>query len=281
MQHQTNVEATTLAYERWLHESHSPAHARRTAVRNAAFLLPHVTPGMRLLDAGCGPGSITIGLATAVAGGSGDQVGEAIGIDLNEHSIESARAAAKNAGVENARFESASIYALPFADDTFDAAFSHAVMQHLSDPLAALAELHRVLKPGGVIGVADADLSGSLIHPSSPALDRSFELMIRLRHVSGGTSDAGRRLRSLLADAGFARTAASVIADADGARETTARTGGFWASYYESPPLIAHVVALGLASAADLGAISGAWRAWGTDAGAFWARFWCQAIGWK
>jgi len=72
-----------------------------------------------------------------------------------------------------------------------------------------------------------------------------------------------------------------VIADADGARESAARTGEFWAGYFESPPLVAHVVALGLATGDELSAMSEAWRAWGGDAGAFWARFWCQAVGWR
>jgi cyclopropane fatty-acyl-phospholipid synthase-like methyltransferase len=65
----TDTTETRSAFERWLRGAHSPAHARRTAACNAAFMLPHLRPGMRLLDAGCGPGSNTIGLAEAVAPG--------------------------------------------------------------------------------------------------------------------------------------------------------------------------------------------------------------------
>ena len=50
----------------------------RTAANNPAYLLPHLTPGMRLLNIGCGPGSISVALAAAVA------PGECYGIDLEE-----------------------------------------------------------------------------------------------------------------------------------------------------------------------------------------------------
>ena len=71
-------------YESWLRRVNQPAHARRTAERNAAFFLPHLQPGVRLLDAGCGAGSITLGLAEAVSGG------EAIGVDASGEAIASA-----------------------------------------------------------------------------------------------------------------------------------------------------------------------------------------------
>ena len=151
-------------YETWLREAHAPAHARRTAERNAAFLLPHLKPGMRLIDAGCGAGSITIGLAKAVA------PGEAVGVDLSDVSIERARALADERGAGNCTFDIADASALPFEDATFDAAFAHAMLQHVEFPLDVLRELRRVLRPGGVIGVADADRDGWIMAPQPPAL---------------------------------------------------------------------------------------------------------------
>ena len=71
---------------------------------------------MRLLDVGCGPGSITLGLAEAVA------PGEVVGVDLQPAQVEQARALAAERGVANVRFEVASAYALPFPDAAFDAA---------------------------------------------------------------------------------------------------------------------------------------------------------------
>jgi SAM-dependent methyltransferase len=230
---------------------------------------------MRLLDAGCGPGSITLGLADAIG-----PDGQAVGIDASGKSIAAARALAADRDIPNVRFSVADIHALPFADGTFDAAFIHAVLQHLPDPLAALREVRRVMKPGAVIGIGDADLDGSLIWPATPALDRSIRLMAELSRAEGGSPHVGRRLRTALHDAGFSPTAASVIADADGASEATMRTGAFWAALHESPPFLAHITALGLATEPELHAMAAAWRKWGADSGAFWARFWCHAVGW-
>ena len=112
---------------------------KRTASQDAAFLLPHLRAGMRVLDAGCGPGSITLGLATAVA------PGEVVGIDAQPSLVEQARALAVQRSVTNVRFEVADVYDLPFPDGSFDAAFANTVLQHLREPVQALAELIRRL----------------------------------------------------------------------------------------------------------------------------------------
>ncbi|MDP9237131.1 MAG: methyltransferase domain-containing protein [Chloroflexota bacterium] len=268
-----NTTDTRSAFEQWLRRAHSPAHARRTAARNAAFLLPHLRPGMRLLDGGCGPGSITIGLAEAVA------PGEVIGIDASTAAIDDARAAAPSKSCSNIRFEVADVYALPYDDASFDAVFSHAVMQHLREPARALRELRRVLRPGGIIGVADADHDGSIIAPSDPRIDASMQLLRRLREAGGGGDPrVGKHLRSLLHEAGFARCEATATAGYEGAAVPARMTGEFWARYFESPQLISRATELGLADRDGIADMASAWRAWGQHPGAFWARFACEAI---
>ena len=90
---------------------------RRTAAREAGFLLPHLSAGMRLLDCGCGPGSITVGMAEAVA------PGQVVGIDIepNEYRLTWSQAAERTC--TNLRFAVADVYRLPFADNVFDATF--------------------------------------------------------------------------------------------------------------------------------------------------------------
>src|SRR5258708_6746577 len=98
-----------------------PGLARRTAAREAAFLLPHLQPGMRLLDCGFGPGTITLGLAEFVA------PGEVVGVDLEARQVDAARRRADDQGITNVRFERGDLYALPFPDASFDVVFANAV----------------------------------------------------------------------------------------------------------------------------------------------------------
>jgi SAM-dependent methyltransferase len=227
---------------------------------------------MRLLDAGCGPGSITLGLAETVA------PGEVVGIDISERSIAVARAAAENTETRNARFEAASVYALPFDSGHFDVVFAHAVFQHLSEPAVALAELRRVLRPGGLLALAVADYGGSLIAPELPGVMASLALVERLRSDSGGNPRIGRQLGLLVSAAGFDSVHCSATASYEGSPEACARTGEFWARYMEAPEFITRVERNHWASREELLAMASAWRTWATTPGAFWARFWCQVL---
>jgi SAM-dependent methyltransferase len=262
-------------YTRWLRAQHSPAHSRRTAARNAAFLLPHLRPGMRLLDVGCGPGSITIGLATAVA------PGEAVGIDANADSVAAATQLAADRECPNARFVVGDAYALLYGGDEFDAVFMHAILQHLHEPAAALGEAYRVLRPGGPVAVADADYGGHLIAPRTPELDAAIALQERIRLRSGGNTRVGARLGVLLAEAGFERIDASATANSTGTTESALLVAEFNANYLAAPGLGDHATAAGWATHAALTAASQAWREWGRAPGAFEAMFWCHAVGWK
>ena len=94
----------------------------RTAEVHGAFLLPYLKPGMRFLDCGCGPGTLTRGFAEFVA------PGEAIGIDMEASQFSATAETAREDGVENLSFRTGDIYHLPFADEHFDVVFGSAVL---------------------------------------------------------------------------------------------------------------------------------------------------------
>jgi ubiquinone/menaquinone biosynthesis C-methylase UbiE len=138
-------------------------HATRTAASMAEFFLAHLRPGMRVLDCGCGPGSITVGLAEHVA------PGEVIGIDIDPTHIALAQTRAADAGLSNVRFETADMYTLPFANAAFDAVFCHAVLAHLRHPSQALSEIRRVLQPEGVVGTRGSISRGCSLPLTTPS----------------------------------------------------------------------------------------------------------------
>jgi ubiquinone/menaquinone biosynthesis C-methylase UbiE len=267
------VDAARENYARWVSSAHLGAFTRRTAERNAAFLLPHLKPGMHLLDAGCGPGAITLGLAAAVA------PGHVTGVDVHEPSLELARALALERGVQNVTFGQHHLRALPYDEGTFDAVFMHAVLQHVDEPEAILRELRRVMKPGAIIGVGDADFDGAIFYPDDPLLARSTEVLIAVRPE--GNPRVGKKLRALLAEAGFERCIGMAASGVEGDSVTTAYNGAFWARRFQEEPLVAYAEAIGAATREEMSAIADAWQRWGQHPGAFAARFWCQAIAFK
>ncbi len=260
-------------YERWLRSTHTGAHSRRSAEKNAAFFLPHLKPGMSVLDAGCGPGSITLGLAAVVA------PGQVTGVDVSSASLETAKALAAERGAANVSFDQHHLRALPYEDGTFDAVFVHAVLQHVDEPVRILGELLRVMRPGGVIGVADADFDGSINWPDDPLLTRAGGIMAAIRQE--GDTRIGKRLRALLHEAGFERVTGMAVAGAEGDDRVVAMNGAFWANYFVQEPFVRYAEAVGVSTAGELAEIAEAWRRWGSDPGAFRATFWCQAIGFK
>lgn len=184
--------------------------SQRTAEEHARFFLPHLKPGYRVLDAGCGPGSITLGLAKTAA------PGQVIGVDIEDSQFEQARAVGHREGL-NVEFRMGSVYQLPFADQEFDAVFSHAVLEHLSDPAAAIAEFRRVLKRGGVIGLRAGDLGGLLIDADSDGPAQAFASYLTRQKEGSKDSNVGRKLARLMRNAGLSveKTSASyeVISD--------------------------------------------------------------------
>lgn len=170
--------------------------AQRTAATHAGFFLPYLKPGWCVLDAGCGPGTITLGLAQRA------NRGHVVGIDAEDSQFENARSTAQRERL-NVEFRKSSVYQLPFGDRRFDAVFSHAVLEHLSDPAAAIAEFRRVLKPGGVIGLRAGDLGGLLIDADSDGPAHAFASYLAQQRQEDKDPNVGRKLARLMRQAGF------------------------------------------------------------------------------
>ena len=240
-------------------------HAQRTAEEAAAFVLPELSAGMRLLDVGCGPGSITRGLAERVA------PGEVVGVDLSKETLEAARRDAAARGLANLRYEEGSIYALPFPDASFDVAYAHQVLQHLSEREAAVREMLRTLRPGGLLAIRDVDWETVAYWPDDPWIDRFVEVHLKTWYRNGGEPAMGRRLRALFNASGLTdvRVTAAVWC-----YTTPADTIAWGESYSErllASPMGERMIEYGYASRADVQAMAAAFRAWAIHPDAAWA----------
>ena len=260
--------AEPLKHETYTH-GHAPAtvrqHGKRTAEEAAAFLLPELRPGMRLLDVGCGPGSITRGLAERVA------PGEVIGIDLSRETLAAARDEAVARGVTNLRYEEASVYQLPYADASFDVAYAHQVFQHLKEPAAALREILRVLRPGGLIGVRDVDWGTASYWPTDPWIDRFIETHFKTWYRNGGEPRMGRHLRALFNAAAVDNLEITGAVWCYATPDETIEWGDSYADRLLTSPMGSRAVEYGHATRVDIEAMAAAFRAWARHPDAFWA----------
>jgi ubiquinone/menaquinone biosynthesis C-methylase UbiE len=126
------------------------AFGNRNAAENAAHLLPCLKHDSKILDVGCGIGSITLDLAAL------SPQGRVIGIDTNTVTTELAQQMAQDKGVQNVEFRIGNALDLSdYADESFDAVYAHQVMLHLPEPVKALKEMRRVLKTSGVLAIRD------------------------------------------------------------------------------------------------------------------------------
>ena len=235
------------------------AHSRRGAADSAAYLLAHLRAGMDLLDVGCGPASITADLAERVA------PGRVMGLDAAAGALEAARATLRERGLsEQVEVTSGDVMALPFEDASFDVVHAHQVLQHLADPVGALAEMRRVTRPGGIVAVRDAVYSAMTWFPEPAGMERWRSVYMATARANGGEPDAGSRLLSWAREAGFTDVTASASTWCYATPADRAWQSQTWAqrSLTSFGP---RAVELGLADGADLETMAQAWRQWGAS----------------
>ncbi|HEX7500156.1 MAG TPA: methyltransferase domain-containing protein [Polyangia bacterium] len=165
-----------------------------------AELLHHDTEypaGCRVLEAGCGVGAQTRILARR------SPAARFVSVDVSAESLALARATVAREGLTNVEFRQADLFALPFADTSFDHAFVCFVLEHLRRPEDALRALLRVLRPGGSLTVIEGDHGSAFFHPQSARAQRTIECLNQAQAAAGGDALIGRRLYPLLRSTGL------------------------------------------------------------------------------
>ena len=230
------------------------SHMWRTAMNSAAYLLPHLHTGDRLLDVGCGPGTITADLAALVA------PGRVTGLDPAPEVLPQARQAVAELGLDTVDFTTGDVHALDFPDDTFDVVHAHQVLQHVADPVRALREMRRVTRPGGVVAARDGDYAAFTWFPGDPVLDRWLELYREVARRNGGEPDAGRRLLSWARQAGFTDVTASASVWCFATPEDRTWWTGMWAERIVASSIADQAIGFGLTTRDELTGIARAWQ---------------------
>jgi ubiquinone/menaquinone biosynthesis C-methylase UbiE len=249
------------------HESVLRSHTWRTAANSCAYLLPSLRAGMDLLDVGCGPGTITLDLARIVA------PGRVTGVDTAAEVVAQASATASGSspGVGNVTFAAGDVYALQLDDASFDVVHAHQVLQHLTDPVAGLREMQRVLRPGGILAVRDSDYAAFAWAPADALLDRWLDLYHAVTRRNGGEADAGRYLLGWVQRAGFRDAVATSSTWTFATPEMRAWWGGLWADRVRWSSFAEQAVAYGMSDPAELERIAAAWQRWAEQDDAFFA----------
>ncbi len=247
----------------------------RSAGTHAAHLLPYLKPGLRVLDFGCGPGTISVGLAQAV------DPGELHGIDMEASQIALARTAAAAGGHDNAVFHTGDVTDLPFANDSFDVAHCHAVLTHVPDTQATLAEAKRVLKPGGLISSRELIGAASFVDPDPGDRGEMWVTFSKLLAGNGGHPQMGKELKRAFLDAGFSDIRASASFDSYGTTSDIDRFYGVAIGWFFAPNTVEAATKHGLASREQFDDWRRMLDQWKDAPGAFATVAWGEAIGRK
>ena len=260
-------------YSHGHHDSVLRSHRWRTAENSAAYLLPRLRTDHRLLDVGVGAGTITCDLADRLGEGS------VVGIDNAAAAVATTRELAATRGVTNLEVRVGDVYALEFDDDTFDVVHAHQVLQHLSNPVAALSEMRRVCRPGGIVAARDADYAAMTWHPVRPELTRWMEVYRAVARGNRAEPDAGRRLKSWAEQAGYAAVDAGASTWCFASMADLTWWSDTWADRLLHSNFARQAVDQGMSDPVELARLSEAWRSWAVEPGAWFAVLHGEVVG--
>ncbi|KAI5962499.1 uncharacterized protein KGF55_003575 [Candida pseudojiufengensis] len=185
-------------YSNGYQESKSKFHSYRNVENSGKFITPYLQQNYKMLDVGCGPGSITLDFAKNYL----TKGGSVVGIEPIQQLVDTCNELKQNLQVDNAKFQLGSIYKIPFPDNCFDLVYCNQVIVHLDDPIRGLKELLRVVRPGGFICLRDADLQSTIITPINYEILKHYSIVITGNNRSSDIR-AGRNLKSKILKAGY------------------------------------------------------------------------------
>ena len=213
--------------------------------------------GLSLLDVGSGPGTITVDLAERVA------PGPVTAMEATEAALAVTRAEFDRRGCTSARLVTGDIHNLPFPSGSFNVVHAHQVLQHVADPVAALREMVRVCRPGGVVAVRDGDLQRLHLVPgpspvwtggescTRPPPEGTAASRMRDDGCWHGPMPRASRMCRRHRQRGATRDPAS--------REAW---GGTWADRIANSAITGQLLTSGLGTQEDINEIAAAWREW-------------------
>lgn len=151
-------------------------------------------PGLTVLDVGCGPGTDLPAMADAVGA-----TGSVLGVDTEPAMVAEAEQRVSSLPQVSVRLGDAQ--ALPLADASVDRVRADRMVQHVADPAAVFAELHRVLRPDGLAAIAEPDWDSLVVDPGERSTNRAFNRFVCSTMVRNAT--VGRSLARLALAAGL------------------------------------------------------------------------------
>lgn len=242
------------------HSSVLRTHSWRTAQNSMPFLLPHIKPSMRVLDVGCGPGTITLDIARLLPNG------HITGVEYSATPLASARALAASTSITNATFQQGDVHDLPFPDNHFDIVYAHQVLQHVSDPVKALREMKRVSKStAGIVAVRET--AGMHWYPPSEGIARWRDLYLRVARGKGGNPDPGGEIHAWARRAGWIRGEIQCGAGTWVFSEKADRAwwSGIWTERLTESGFVESAVGGGYCEREELEGLAQAWKEWGKE----------------
>ncbi|KAA8916841.1 hypothetical protein TRICI_000960 [Trichomonascus ciferrii] len=253
-------EKTEAVYTHGHHPSVLRSHSWRTVANSAEYLIKYLKPDMYILDVGCGPGTISIDLAANYV-----SQGKVLATDYAEDVLKTAKASADEQRIKNIEFETADIHNLHYPDNTFDVVHAHQVLQHITDPVKALQEMLRVVKPGGFVAARDTDYESFEWYPDIDGMDFWKQKYLEVARANGGDPLIGKYLHAVARRAGYdhdrLETTAGVWCYTS--KKEVAWWSDLWAERTLKSSFATTAKTNNIATQEDLERIAKAWENWG------------------